>query len=111
MEEESERNIEITSTTRANLVESGKAGDLQNNIIEAEEVVRYRNRPGRRPARILWALVKIVICLVLAIFIYQIPDFSSNPFYNWKNPIVTFLLVCFTGKTLLDTLFFDHFQP
>ena len=81
-------------------------------VVEAEWVHRY---PARRRGQIwrwLGLVVKVGLALVFTYFFYIIPPSAfPDPFQNWKNPVVIFLLICFIGKTMLDTFFYDHYQP
>jgi len=49
----------------------------------------------------------------LAVVITLLPQPGSLP--SWLEavwmPVVIFLLLCYTGKLLYDTLFYDHYRP
>jgi sterol desaturase/sphingolipid hydroxylase (fatty acid hydroxylase superfamily) len=83
-------------------------------VIEGE-ILRSERLRRREQARLkLWlvALAQILAGIAVAIFFYLIPlETLPSPFQSWKNPIVVFLVVVFIGKTLYDTLFYNHYQP
>ena len=116
MSEEPEKPVSLVVQTGQTLPLSEKTGpDPQSSpelIVEAEWVRRY---PARR--RYSWwhwlaALLKIVAAFALAGLFYALPTGSlPTPLQTWKTPVIIFLLVCFIGKTLLDTFFYDHYQP
>ena len=81
-------------------------------IIEAEWVRHYKARRRGQWLKWLGLLFRLSAAGALTWFFYIIPpDVFPDPFENWKNPVIIFLLVCYIGKTLLDTFFYDHYQP
>lgn len=85
---------------------------LPENYVEPEWVIRYKAQ--RRGLWLRWValLIQWITALFVAWIFYIIPvDPTVGPFHNWKNPVIVFILVCFIGKTLIDTLFYDHYQP
>lgn len=81
-------------------------------IVEAEWVRRYPARRRRHWLGWLAALLKIMAAFALTWLFYALPTGSlPTPIQTWKNPVIIFCLVCFIGKTLLDTFFYDHYQP
>ncbi len=94
------------------LAHPGKAAPVSDTVVEAEWVQRFAPRRRINWLRYFAALLKLVAGVALAWLFYVIPPaVFPNPFQNWKNPIVIAILVCYIGKTLLDTFFYDHFQP
>lgn len=80
-------------------------------VVEAEWVKRYPARRRRHWLFWLAALLKIAVACALTWLFYLLPAGAlPTPLQTWKNPVIIFLLVCFIGKTLLDTFFYDHFQ-
>ncbi len=63
--------------------------------------------------RILRALGRLMAAAALAVVITLLPQPGSLP--SWLEavwmPVVIFLLLCYTGKLLYDTLFYDHYRP
>ncbi len=81
-------------------------------IVEAEWVRRYPARRRRHWISWLGFLLKIGAAFALTWLFYALPTGSlPAPIQTWKNPVIIFCLVCFIGKTLLDTFFYDHYQP
>ena len=79
--------------------------------VEADYVVRYRGRrrgSWRRWGRLLYQLS---LYAIFAALLMALPDFALDALHTWKNPIVVFVLICCIGKLLLDTLFYEHYQP
>ncbi len=58
-------------------------------------------------------LVRVLLATAVAVIIMFLPPPASWP--QWvveaQIPAIIFLLVCYIGKLLYDTLFFDHYQP
>ncbi len=76
----------------------------------AWHAVRSRVRISRR----WWSFaIRVVIALLLAWLLASVPVRFITP-EKWvafvQVPIVVFFLVCYLGKVLVDTLFFDHYQ-
>ena len=63
--------------------------------------------------RLTQAVVRIVLATALAVIIMALPTPDGLPLWlsNFHVPIVVFLLVCYIGKTLFDTLFYNHYWP
>jgi len=63
--------------------------------------------------RLTQALVRIVLATALAVIIIVLPapDGLLPGLSNLQVPIVVFVLVCYIGKTLYDTLFYNHYWP
>ncbi|MEI6046046.1 MAG: hypothetical protein WCS37_16975 [Chloroflexota bacterium] len=112
--EQSDPNLSIIPSLEQEVVPSLSDEDFApaENIVEAEWVVRYRAHRRKGWLRWLNALFQMAVALWVAWLFFIIPlDPSTGPFYNWKNPVIIFVLICFIGKTLIDTLFYDHYQP
>lgn len=58
-------------------------------------------------------LLRTGLALAIAVVMMTIPTFRLTP--HWFAfrvvPLVVFLLICYIGKLLYDTLFFDRYQP
>jgi hypothetical protein len=81
-------------------------------IVEAEWVRRYPARRKYTWIRWLAALLKVGAAFTLAWLFYVLPTGTlPGLLQTWKNPVIIFFLICFIGKTLLDTFFYDHYQP
>jgi hypothetical protein len=81
-------------------------------IVEAEWVRRYPARRRRTWFNWLAVLLKVGAAFGLTWLFYSLPAGAlPTPLQTWKNPVIIFCLVCFIGKTLLDTFFYDHYQP
>ncbi len=81
-------------------------------VVEAEWVRRYPSRRRRSLYAWLALLLKMAAAFALAWLFYALPAGSlPTPLQTWKNPVIIFGLICFIGKTLLDTFFYDHYQP
>ncbi len=84
----------------------------ESKLVEPDWVISYHARPKGHWLRWLTVLVQwLTGCLVAWIFIMIPLDPTISPFHNWKNPVIIVMLICFIGKTLIDTLFYDHYQP
>jgi hypothetical protein len=75
-------------------------------VVDAEWVQGYRPRRIGRWRHWLGALGKLIIGCGVAVFLLNLPTLLQT----WKNPVVIFLFVCFIGKLMYDTFFYDHFQ-
>ena len=81
-------------------------------VVEAEWVRRYPSRRRRNLYTWLALLLKLAAAFALAWLFIALPAGSlPTPLQTWKNPVIIFFLVCFIGKTMLDTFFYDHYQP
>jgi len=63
--------------------------------------------------RLVQALVRIVLATALAGIIVLLPAPAEMPLWlgNLLVAVVVFVLICYIGKTLIDTLFYDHYWP
>jgi len=63
--------------------------------------------------RIGLAIVRVVLATALAVIVMFLPPPSGFPAWlaDVQAPVVVFLLVCYIGKLLYDTLFYDHYVP
>ena len=63
--------------------------------------------------RILWMLGRLALATALAFVIMALPQPDGFP--AWLDavlmPVVVFLLLCYTGKVLYDTFFYDRYIP
>lgn len=89
-----------------------KTGEIADQVVEAEWVRRYPSRRHRNLYMWLALALKVAVAFGLAwLFIVLPAGELPTPLQTWKNPVIIFGLVCFIGKTLLDTFFYDHYQP
>jgi hypothetical protein len=51
------------------------------------------------------------ISLALLCAIAPLAQIVPNEFVQAQVPVVTLILLCYLGKLLIDTLFYDHFRP
>jgi len=58
-------------------------------------------------------LIRILMAVVIAVLVMLLPIPAPAPAWlpEWHVPIVVVLLVCYIGKLLYDTLFYDHYRP
>ena len=63
--------------------------------------------------RLLHALLRIAIAAVFATLCAVVPliEFAPHWMQQAQAPVAVFLLICYGGKVLYDTLFYDHFRP
>ena len=63
---------------------------------------------GSRLARVLG---RLSIAAAMAAVLYVVPLRASTPRWvvYFQVPAVTFLVVCYTGKLLIDTLFYSRY--
>jgi hypothetical protein len=61
----------------------------------------------------VYLLVRVLIALALAVIIMLLPPPQGFPAWVGKvqQPLAAFLLVCYIGKLLYDTLFYDRYLP
>ncbi|MFN8496993.1 MAG: hypothetical protein U0641_03995 [Anaerolineae bacterium] len=63
--------------------------------------------------RWLTALVRALLAVLIVLAIAHIPVPQQTP--RWvaygEAPVLVFLLLCYLGKLLYDTLFYDHYHP
>lgn len=64
-------------------------------------------------ARILAAVVKAAFAILLAMICAVLPLYEWAPvwFISVQLPVTSLVLVCYLGKLLYDTLFYDHYRP
>ena len=59
-------------------------------------------------------IVRVAIAALLALILATAPLPSIAP-HTWfayvQVPIVVFVFVCYMGKLMIDTFFFDHYKP
>jgi hypothetical protein len=89
-----------------------------NGLTERHQATR---RPSRR-ARVLHTLLRfalhMAVATLLAAFLYVTPvalyiltDGTPIPALQmWWGAFLSFLLVLYIGKSLYDTLFYDHYK-
>jgi hypothetical protein len=84
--------------------------EFQLGVVEPDYFIGYRRRPQpwRRWLRLLRQLVQLAI---VGAILFAVPDFTVDVLHTWKNPVIIFALVCYLGKILIDTLFYDHYLP
>ena len=59
-------------------------------------------------------IIRSLFATLIAWLLTSVPFTEVAPrtwFAFVQVPIVIFLLVCYIGKLLIDTFFYDHFQP
>ncbi len=58
-------------------------------------------------------LVRVSLALAIAVAIMIIPTIRLTPrwFAFGVVPVTVFLLICYTGKLLYDTFFYDRYRP
>ncbi len=63
--------------------------------------------------RIVLLVVRVLMATAVAIIILLLPPPPQLPVWvaRVQMPLTIFVLVCYTGKLLYDTLFYDHYQP
>ncbi len=111
MEKPNEANLNVIPVTSTELATEKRTTAFEDRIVEPEWVVHYHVRRRGRWLRWLKALATSIVAIGVAMVLILIPTPFSSPFQNWKNAIIVLLLVCFVGKTLLDTLFYNHYNP
>lgn len=59
---------------------------------------------------LLRVIVAAVIAWILATM--PLPPIAPQKFFAYVQvPIVVFVLVCYIGKLMIDTFFYNHYQP
>ena len=89
-----------------------------NGLIEQPRVTRRPSRRRRMLRLMLRFLLHVAVATFLAALLYVTPvalyiltDGTPIPAMQmWWGAFLSFLLVLYIGKTLYDTLFFDHYQ-
>jgi hypothetical protein len=63
--------------------------------------------------KLVYLLVRAVIALALALTIMFLPPPQGFPAWvgRVQQPLAVLVLVCYLGKLLYDTLFYDHYLP
>ena len=63
--------------------------------------------------RLLYLVARVALAMLVAIVVMLLPLPSGAPAWLSERhvPIIVFLLVCYIGKLLYDTLFYDHYWP
>jgi hypothetical protein len=61
--------------------------------------------------KVIYVAVRVLAATIFAIIVMFLP--SPDEFPPWvakiQQPVIVFLLVCYIGKLLYDTLFYDHY--
>ncbi len=89
-----------------------------NGLVEQHPTVRRPSRRQRVLRRLVRFLRHVTVATLLATLLYVTPvalyivtDGTAIPAMQmWWGAFLSFLLVLYIGKTLYDTLFFDHYQ-
>jgi hypothetical protein len=60
-----------------------------------------------------YVAVRVLVATAIAVIIMFLPPPQRFPAWldQLQQPIVAFVLICYIGKLLYDTLFFDHYRP
>lgn len=112
MNDETDLRVNIVPVAEQPLVVAVPQPVPTPNIVEPDWVIRYHARRKGQWLRWLAAIIQMLTACFVAFIFYIIPiDTSLNPFLSLKNPVIIFILICYIGKTLVDTLFYDHYQP
>lgn len=64
--------------------------------------------------RVQTLIVRSIIASLIAWILTSVPLAEIAPrtwFAFVQVPIVIFLLICYIGKLLIDTFFYNHYQP
>ena len=63
--------------------------------------------------RIVLLVVRVLMATAVAVIVLLLPPPPELPAWLAKvqMPLTIFVLVCYIGKLLFDTLFFNHYQP
>jgi hypothetical protein len=63
--------------------------------------------------RIMIFVLRVLLATLVAVVVMLLP--APPRFPAWvtaiQMPVTVLVLVCYTGKLLYDTLFYDHYQP
>ena len=63
--------------------------------------------------RLAGAIVRIVIATLIA-WVFATTSLPIIPAHKWfayvQVPIVIFVFICYVGKLLIDTFFYNHYQ-
>jgi hypothetical protein len=62
---------------------------------------------------LLLLIRRILLAIVFAVIVMLLPVPSNAPKWlvDGHIPVVVFVLVCYIGKSLYDTLFYNRYQP
>lgn len=63
--------------------------------------------------RIVPLVVRVLMATAVAVIVMLLPPPPQFPAWvaEVQMPLTVFVLVCYCGKLLFDTLFYDHYQP
>lgn len=63
--------------------------------------------------RLAHLLLRAFLAVMLAAAVMMLPSPESMPAWlAWvEGPVIVFVLICYLGKVLYDTLFYDHYRP
>ncbi len=59
-------------------------------------------------------ILKVVIAALLAWLLASapLPSFAREAWFPYVQvPVVVFVLICYIGKLMLDTFFYNHYRP
>ncbi len=63
--------------------------------------------------KMLYVLQRVLAAIIVAIIVMLMP--APGIFPPWlvklQMPVTIVLLICYLGKLLYDTLFYDHYRP
>jgi uncharacterized membrane protein len=63
--------------------------------------------------KVLYVVERVVVAVIIAIIVMALPPPDGFP--QWLSkvqvPVVIFVFICYIGKLLYDTLFYDHYWP
>jgi fumarate reductase subunit C len=62
--------------------------------------------------KVWYVTLRVLLATAIAVIIMFLPPPERFPAWldQVQQPIVVFVLVCYIGKLLYDTLFYDHYQ-
>lgn len=66
---------------------------------------------GERLQKLLFrsAIASVIAWVLTSV---PLPSIASHTWFAYVQvPVVIFLLICYIGKLMIDTFFYDHFQP
>jgi len=67
--------------------------------------------PWRRRLLLLGCRLLVALVVALLFFLLPLPIPLGREVRLAKDALVALILVCFLGKLLYDTLFYDHYWP
>ena len=61
--------------------------------------------------KVWYVAVRVLVATMIAVIVMFLPPPRQFPAWldQLQQPIVVFVLICYIGKLLYDTLFFDHY--